>query len=70
MTAGAGGIGFCKLEAITVGVVLSVNGDKRWNTKATKVFLANLGARTLGRHHDDSNVLTHLHAFLNNVEAV
>ena len=70
MTTGTCRVRFRKLEAITVGVVFAVNGDERWNTKATQVLLAHLSAGTFRCDHDDRDVLTHLHAFFNNVEAV
>ena len=70
MTTGARRVSFCKLEAVTVGVVFAVNRDERWNAKATYLHLANLGTGTLWGEHDDGDVLTHLHAFFNNVEAV
>ena len=58
------------VPALAFRVVFAVHGDQRWYTKAANVFGAHFRARAFRRHHHHGDVLAHLHAFFNDIEAV
>jgi len=68
--AGACRIGFGEFEALTLWVILEVHGNQGRHAEATDVFGPDFGAGALGRNHDDGDVVTDLHTFLDDVEAV
>ena len=70
MGAGPGGIGLCNIPSLASGIVLAMDRDQGRYAETTLVLLANLGSRRFGSHHDNGEVLTDLHAFLDDVEAV
>ena len=70
VAAGGRGIGLGDLHAVAVRVVLGVHRDQSGHAEAALVLLADLSAGALRRHHDHREVGPHLHALLDNVEAV
>ena len=70
MSTGAGRVGFCQFKAVAIGIVFTVDSNQCRHTKAAKVLFAHFGAGALRRHHNDGNVIAHLHAFFDDVESV
>mmetsp|Transcript_35243 Transcript_35243/g.76037 ORF Transcript_35243/g.76037 Transcript_35243/m.76037 type:complete len:575 (+) Transcript_35243:216-1940(+) len=70
IAARGGGVGLCELQALALRVVLGVDCDQGRHAEAALVLLTNLSAGALRSDHDDGEVVTDLHAFLDDVEAV
>ena len=70
MATRASRVGLSKLKAFAVRIVLAVNRNQCWDTKAAEIFLTHFGTWALRRNHDDRDVFTNLHALFNDVEAV
>mmetsp|Transcript_19762 Transcript_19762/g.59135 ORF Transcript_19762/g.59135 Transcript_19762/m.59135 type:complete len:484 (+) Transcript_19762:258-1709(+) len=70
VSTGRGRVRLGELQTLALGVVLRVHSDERRHAEAALVLLADLRAGAFRGDHDDGQIVTDLHAFLHDVEAV
>mmetsp|Transcript_3564 Transcript_3564/g.6278 ORF Transcript_3564/g.6278 Transcript_3564/m.6278 type:complete len:280 (+) Transcript_3564:503-1342(+) len=64
------GISLCNVQADALRIVLRMHSDQSGHSKAALVLLSNLSSWALWCHHHHREVITDLHALLDNVEAM